>query len=79
MSSQSRSKQSYHLLAIQLKVLLGWHLVSLGLIRVRRINALGHVGKDLLRSEHTIGIEPGAIVDTIGGASSGARSKGQGY
>jgi hypothetical protein len=52
-------------------------LVGLGLVGVRRINTLGHVGKDLLRSEHTIGVESGAIVGTICGASSGAGSTAQ--
>lgn len=59
------SSEAYNLLAIQLKVLLGWHLAGHGLIGVRWINTLGHVCKDLLGAEHTICIEPRAIVGTI--------------
>ena len=66
--------ESYNLLAIQLEILLRCHLISLRLIGVRRIDTLGHIGKDLLCSEHAVGIEPGAIVGAICRTSSGAGS-----
>ena len=52
-------------MAVELKVVLWWHHVGLGLIRVWRIDTLSHVGKDLFGPKHAIGIETGAVVHAI--------------
>lgn len=62
---QIRIEGKYHLLAVELKVVLRWHDVGLGFIRVWRINTLSHVGKNLLGPKHAIGIETGAVVHAI--------------
>lgn len=53
---------TYLLLAVQFEILLRRHCVLLRFFRVGRIDALGDIGKNLLGSEHAVGIQSGAVV-----------------